>query len=248
MIKNPVTLSIIFPAYNEEERIYTALINTATFAKLNKKMNIEVIVVENGSTDRTYERAIDTALEVARKPIHNIAVRVERSSPGKGSAVRYGMELSKGKHVLITDVDLSTPLMTVHRLLSFIPPADVVIGSRNLPGSTVMGRTKKREITGNAFTALTSFLVPGIKDTQCGFKLLTNGAVKTIGPLLTIDGFAYDVELLYIARRLDYYISEVPVTWINDDRSTVRVIPDSLKMARDLIGIKLNHATGSYKD
>jgi len=247
MIKNPVTLSIIFPAYNEEQRIYTALVKTAQFAVKNNPHNIEVIVVENGSTDRTYARAMDVALGISVKPIHNLAIRIEQSRPGKGSALKYGMYLSKGKNVLLTDVDLSTPLMTLDRMYSYIPPADVVIGSRNLPASAVIGRSKQREVTGKTFSILASLLVPGIKDTQCGFKLLTRKAVETIGPLLTIDGFAFDVELLYIARRLGLDVAEVPVTWIHDPLSTVRVIPDSLKMARDLIRIKLNHATGSYK-
>jgi len=240
-------MSVVFPAYNENARIRKAMFETADYLK-GKKGNYEIIVIENGSSDNTYELAIQTALDIVREPTHNIAIRVDQSDPGKGSALRKGMELSKGTHVLLTDVDLSTPLREMYRLLSYQQNgADISIASRKLGASVVVGRSNDRKFIGSVFNGLTSLLVPGIRDTQCGFKLLSRNAVEMICPLLTIDGFAFDVELLFIARRLGYFIAEVPVYWKHDDNSTVRVVPDSLKMARDIVKIGYNYATGAYK-
>jgi len=247
MITNPVFATIVFPAYNETERIGTALQKTAQFIK-HSRGNWEVIVVENGSTDNTYYKSMDLALDLARENIPNMAIRILQSTPGKGSALRLGMEKSKGEHVLLTDVDLSTPLREVWRLLGERQKGhDVVIGSRNMPTSLVLGRSGDRKFTGRVFNGLTSILTPGIRDTQCGFKILSRTAVNKITPLITIDGFAFDVELLFLARRLGFSISEVGVHWEHDPRSTVRVIPDSLKMARDVARIAVNYASGSYR-
>jgi len=245
---NPVFITIVFPAYNESARICTALWKVANYVKTVRD-NWEVIVVENGSNDDTYETAIDTAIDIAREPIHNIAVRVERSTPGKGSALRYGMALSKGKYVLLSDVDLSTPIREVTRLLGYAirDGRGVVIGSRNMSTSLVLNRGRDRKFIGFLFNKLTSLLVPGIRDTQCGFKLLSREAVESITPFLTIEGFAIDVELLFVARLLGYDIAEVGVQWEHDTRTTVRVIPDSLKMARDLGRIAVNYASGIYR-
>jgi len=247
MITNPVFATIVFPAYNETERIETALRKTAEFIKRSRG-NWEVIVIENGSTDNTYEKTMDIALEIVHEGIPNMAVRLLRSSPGKGSALRLGMEQSRGEHILLTDVDLSTPLREVWRLLGERRKGyDVVIGSRNMPTSLVIGRSADRKITGRVFNGLTSILTPGIRDTQCGFKMLSRNVVKKITPLMIIDGFAFDVELLFLARQLGFSISEVGVHWEHDPRSTVRVVPDSLKMARDVIRIAINYVSGSYR-
>lgn len=243
-------MTIVFPAYNESLRIRNALLKTAEFVKRTKG-NFEVIVVENGSTDNTYEMAIDTTFKITREQnIYNLAVRVEKSTPGKGSALREGMRLSKGKYILLTDVDLSTPLREVYRLLGKVRDgADLAIGSRKLPASIVVGRKADRKFIGSVFGWFTSLLTPGdpIRDTQCGFKLINRDLLETILPLLTIDGFAFDVELIFVARKLGYIIKEVPVYWKHDPHSTVKIIPDSFKMARDLMKIVYNDATGLYR-
>lgn len=241
-------MTIVFPAYNESLRIRTALIKTAEFVKKTKG-NFEVIVVENGSTDNTYGKAIDTALEIVREQnISNLAIRVEKSTPGKGSALREGMRLSTGRYVLLTDVDLSTPLREVYRLLAKNRKgSDLAIASRKLPASIVVGRSPDRKFTGAVFGWFTSLLTPRIRDTQCGFKLINRDPLETILPLLTLDGFAFDVELIFVARRLGYIVKEVPVYWEHDPRSTVKILPDSFKMARDLMKIVYNYATGHYR-
>jgi len=241
-------MTIVFPAYNESLRIKTALLKTAEFIQKTKG-NFEVIVVENGSTDNTYKTALDTALEIVREQdIKNLAMRVEKSNPGKGSALRKGMRLSTGRHVLLTDVDLSTPLREVYRLLAkSIEGSDLVIASRNLPASIVVGRAKDRKFIGSVFGWFASLLTPGIRDTQCGFKLINRDLLEMILPMLTIDGFAFDVELIFVARQLGFTVKEVPVYWEHDPHSTVNVIPDSFKMLRDVMKIVYNHATGHYR-
>jgi len=241
-------MSIVFPAYNEMSRIQNALDQSAEFFKHWSTLNFEIIVVENGSTDNTYHYALELALNIARQPINNVSIRVERSSKGKGSALRLGMELAKGEYILLTDVDLSTPINNVMQLITGTTSgADLVIGSRNMKESVVIGRSANRRLFGNVFGTLARVLTPGITDTQCGFKLLTNKACKAIFPLMTLDGFAFDVELLFIARKLGYYILEVPVLWTHNPESKVNVIPDSLKMARDLVKIISNNALGRYR-
>lgn len=248
-LNNPVLMTIVFPAYNESLRIRTALLKTAEFVRKTKG-NFEVIIVENGSTDNTYKIAVDTAFEIAREQnVGNLAIRVERSTPGKGSALREGMRLSKGKYILLTDVDLSTPLREVYRLLAKNRDGtELTIGSRKLPRSIVVGRKADRKFVGTVFGWLTTLLTPGIRDTQCGFKLINRQLLERILPLLTIDGFAFDVELIFVARQLGYFVKEVPVYWEHDPHSTVKIIPDSFKMARDIIKIAHNHATGLYRD
>lgn len=246
---NPVFMTIVFPAYNEELRIKNALLETANFVK-ETKGNFEVIVVENGSTDDTYNIALDTALEIVREQdIYNLVIRVEKSNPGKGSALREGMRLSTGRHVLLTDVDLSTPLGEVYRLLAnnIDGTADLSIASRKHPASVVVGRSASRKYIGSAFGGLTSLLTPGIRDTQCGFKLINRDALEMVLPLLTIDGFAFDVELIFVAQRLGYAVKEIPVYWKHDPRSTVKMIPDTFKMARDVLKIAYNYTTGKYR-
>lgn len=238
-----ILFTVVFPAYNESSRLRESMLQVADWTK-DKCFNTELIVVENGSTDNTYEIAIDTAFEIARAPYHEIAVLVDRADPGKGSALRHGMRMAKGKYVLLSDVDLSTPIQYTPALLGEMSRNDagIAIGSRNVSGSVVVGRGTDRGIAGSAFHLLTSLLVPGIKDTQCGFKLLSRDALDQIIDHLFVDGFSFDVELLYVARKLGIGIAEVPVYWKHDPRSTVRVVPDSLKMARDLVRIVNHHA------
>jgi len=238
-------MSIVFPAYNEMSRIQNALEQSTEFFKHWSTLNFEIIIVENGSTDNTYQYALDLAHNLGN---NNVSIRVDRSTKGKGSALRLGMELAQGEYILLTDVDLSTPIDNIMRLLNGVASgADVVIGSRNMKESIVVGRSTDRRLAGNVFGTFARILTPGITDTQCGFKLLTNKAYKMIGPLMTLDGFAFDVELLFIARKLGYHIIEVPVLWTHNPESKVNLVADSFKMARDLVKIVSNNVLGRYR-
>jgi len=241
-------LSIIFPAYNEEERIAAAIEKTSQYLRKNpNNPDCELIIVENGSTDNTRSVATAAALDLARDTGNNITIKIERSKPGKGAAIKHGLRLATGKTILITDVDLSTPINEFVTLVThLIGGVDLVIGSRKLPGSKVSGLSGRRRLTSDIFAAMAMPLTPGILDTQCGFKLLTADLAKTIEPLLTLDGFVFDVELIHAAMQQGYKIKEVPVTWVHNDNSTVKIIRDSLRMARDLLKIWVNHARGQY--
>lgn len=241
-------LSIIFPAHNEEKRIAAAIEKTANYLQDNFMCpDCELIIVENGSTDKTKDIATAAALDLARAAERKLTIKLEHSPPGKGAAIRHGLRIATGRIILITDVDLSTPIDEILKLLrEIIGEADLVIGSRKLPGSNVSGLTGRRRLTSDIFTALAMPLTPGIIDTQCGFKMLTIDLANRIEPLLTLDGFAIDVELIHAARENGYNIKEIPVNWIHNNNSTVKIIRDSFRMARDLFIIWVNHARGQY--
>lgn len=239
-------LSVIFPAYNEGVRLPPSLREAAWYFK-DWPEPVEIIVIENGSNDATYDVAVAASLEIARVG-SNLTIRLDHSAPGKGYACRKGIEIADGRYILITDVDLSTPIFETARLIAAIrnDGAALAIGSRKLPRSVVTGLNKRRDLTSKGFTALAGSLTPGIKDTQCGFKMITNEAARWIEPLLTLGGFAWDVELIHVAMQLGYKVLEVPVQWVHDADSRVNIFRDSIKMAGDLIRIRRNSALGRY--
>jgi len=241
-------LSLIFPAYNEAARLPRCLETAVEYFRV-QPWDTEIIVIENGSTDNTYSLALELMLEAARQPYHNLTYKVNRSQPGKGFACREGVKVATGDFILISDVDLSTPLSEVYKLLAAHndTQADFIIGSRRAPGGLVLGRSWDRKLAGWLFSGLVRTLAPGIKDTQCGFKLITSQAANKIRPLMTIGGFSFDVEMIYLARRLGYSVKEIPVNWVHDYDSKVRPITDGANMALEIITIWHNILNGSYK-
>ena len=235
------------PAYNESERIIGAINKVAKFSRLYDGP-VEFIVGNNNSNDNTDALAIEQMLEVMRMGL-TFRGRIERTyRTGKGLAVKKGLLEASGEVVLVTDVDLSTPLSEVPAFMHDVCEEgfDMVIGSRRHPKSLVTGRTLGRALSGIAFSALTSTLVPGIRDTQCGFKMMTRGTALNLAERLTIPGFAYDVELIYLARRFGYSVKERPVIWEHDKKSTVKVFRDSLQMSADIGKIWRNRIRGIY--
>jgi dolichyl-phosphate beta-glucosyltransferase len=229
-------LSVVVPLYNEEKRLYGCMARLISQLRLNL-IPAEIILVCNGCTDRTEELARRYAGQ--HKWIHVLSI-AER---GKGAAVRAGMLTARGKMVYMADVDLSTPakeiyrFMVVHEQFGF----DVVVGSREIDRSKVKA-TFKRRVIGRCFHLLTALLVPGIQDTQCGFKLFSAAAAKDIFSNATVNGLAFDVEALYLARRMGYTIYELPVTWEDNPDSRVNLFTDSLEMLTDVLKIPLSHA------
>lgn len=236
-------LSIIIPAYNEEERIGYTIDSIQQFmlASLRDMENLgkfidsyELIVVDDGSNDKT--------VDIAQKR----GAKVLKQSPnqGKGAAVKRGMLEASGEYRLFSDADLSTP---IHELLPLMQKVDegfdIAIGSRGLD----YGKIKKhqpiyRELMGKTFNKIVRFFaVSGISDTQCGFKLFKAKAAEQIFGYSRINGFGFDVELLYLADRLGFKIAEVPVEWHNDERSKVNPILDPLKMLRDTLQLRAIH-------
>ncbi len=193
-------------------------------------------MVDDGSTDRT--------LEIARGYGDKVKAVSLGANYGKGAAVRKGMLEAKGELRLFTDADLSTPIEEVEKLIEKINEgADICIGSRALDRSLIKERQPfYREYMGRIFNKFVQiFAFKGISDTQCGFKLFVKKAAETIFPSAVIDGFSFDVEILYLAKKNGLKIAQVPVVWINDKRSTVNPIVDSAKMFLELLKIKKIH-------
>lgn len=232
-------LSIIIPAYNEESRIGDSLLKLHSFL-LTKNYDYEIILVDDGSNDNTIAEAGKSALakEGRLKIIRN------GRNKGKGFSVRNGIMNSRGRYILFSDADLSTPIEEADNLFYYIKQGyDIVIGSRAVKGSNVkIHQVWYREIMGKTFNLFVkSSLIKEFNDTQCGFKLFKGDIARGIAVLMKIDGFCFDVEMLYLANLKGYRIKEAPVTWYNSPKSKVRPFIDSFKMLTELIFIKNIH-------
>lgn len=232
-------LSIVIPAYNEEGRLEPTLDRVGAWLD-EVGRDAEVLVVDDGSTDGTSDLVRARAQSDPR--VRLVGGSVNR---GKGFSVGHGVEQARGEKILFSDADLSTPIEELVKLEEALERAgaQVAIGSRAKAGATLERRQPwYREGMGRAFNLLVQVLVfPGIRDTQCGFKLFTEEAARALFAHRRIDGFAFDVELLYIARRLEIPIVEVPVRWANDEASRVDPVRDSLKMFRDILRVRALH-------
>jgi dolichyl-phosphate beta-glucosyltransferase len=240
-----VYLSIVIPAYNEENRIGATLRRILNYLN-GQSYEGEVLVVVDGSQDRT----IEVVREFAEKSA-NIRVLNNGFNRGKGFAVRRGMLESRGAFLLFSDADLSTPIEEVERLLMYLQNGyDVAIASRGLPVADIRVRQPWwRQLMGRIFNRFVQALVlPGIRDSQCGFKCFPRKVARRVFSRQRIDRFGFDVEVLWIARRLGYRIAEIPVTWINDPLSKVHPIRDSFWMLVDLIRIWYSSWGSSYEE
>lgn len=234
------SLSVVIPAYNEGQRINSSVETILNYLK-NKKIKFEIIVVDDGSKDNTVGIV---------KGIKDKRVRIIKNGRnyGKGYSVRNGVLHSKYKYVLFSDADLSTPINMLDRFIKYLDDYDIVIGSRALRDSDVQIKQPfYREFMGKTFNKIVRLLtVRGIKDTQCGFKLFKSDIAKKIFERAILDGFGFDVEILYIAKLSGIKIAEVPVVWRNSGLSKVRPIKDTVRMFRDLFRIKVNKINGRY--
>lgn len=237
------TLSVIIPVFNEERRIGGTI--EAIHAHLVRAgIDYEAIAADDGCEDRT--AAVVLQLGEAGFPVRFLPAAKHR---GKGAAIRRGAMASRGDLVLITDADLSTPISEFDRLLQELRRgADIAIGSRGLSSSQLVVRQPIfRELSGRAFNLLVrTLLLPGIWDTQCGFKLMRGSTARGLFRECRIDGFAYDVELLAFAVRAGCRVAEVPVSWAHNADSRVSVGRDALGMFRDLLRITVRTWTGRY--
>lgn len=234
-----IYLSIIIPAYNEENRIGPTLSGIYNFLK-NKNYDYEVILVDDGSIDKTVVTAQGSEFAKANK------LKIIRNgiNKGKGFSIKNGILNSNGQFILFTDADLSTPMEEADKLFNYIEKGyDIVIGSRSISGSDVkVHQPFYREKMGRIFNFLVSILLmSGFNDTQCGFKLFKGSIARELGRELTINGFCFDVEMLYLAKRKGRKIAEVGIVWENSPQSKVLVINSSLSMFLDLFKIKKRH-------
>lgn len=238
-------LTIVIPAYNEAARIGGSLVEVLRFVA-GYPGGADVIVVDDGSTDATV-RVVEEHLRSGNSVLKLIRHPVNR---GKGAAVRSGFEVAAGGIVLFTDADLSAPMSEAPRLIDLIAAdaCDIAIGSRAIDPSLIhvnqtwlrrtMGRTFNRMV--RVWTGLT------IRDTQCGFKAFRREAVAPIFAAQRLHGFAFDVELLYLAAVRGLRIKEVPVTWNHVADSRVSLLTDSAAMLFELIRLRVNHSRGLY--
>jgi glycosyltransferase involved in cell wall biosynthesis len=240
-----VKLSFVIPAYNESRRIGPTL-EAAVAYLAGAGMEGEVVVVDDGSQD-------DTAAVVARFAASHPQVRPLRNgrNHGKGYTVRRGALEAQGEVVLFSDADGSTPVGEASKLLAALEEggADVAIGSRALPDSDLaLPQPWPRRLMGWAFRNLVRLIVlRGFRDTQCGFKAFRREAAREIFRRQTLEGFAFDVELLFIARRLGYRVAEVPVRWLDSTESRVRLGHHGLRMLMDLFRIRYRALRGAYR-
>jgi dolichyl-phosphate beta-glucosyltransferase len=237
----PVHLSIIIPAHNEEQRLPATLECVLTYLG-GQPYTWDVWVVDSGSTDRT--AAIATTLAEKHSQVHV----VREARPGKGLAVRRGMLAAPGDFRFICDADLSMPIEQIAR---FLPPAledvDIAIASREAEGAARFNEPFHRHLIGRVFNTLVRVLaVPHIQDTQCGFKCLSAGAAEDLFQRIQLEGWTFDVELLYLAQRRGFTIVEVPIDWTHIPGSRVHLLRDSAAMFLDLFRIRYNGLRGVY--
>ena len=235
----PFSVSVIVPCYNEARGIAASL--TALDRYLSNTYRYEIIAVDDGSTD-------DTAAELTRvsDAMSSLKITSNGENRGKGYSVRSGVGLATMEVVLFTDADLSTPVEEIGRALEILSSRDydVVIGSRTLPGANIEIRQPPYRVLMGRVFAFVIHTVLGLKDlsdTQCGFKVFKKDAAKDIFARQTLDRFAFDVEILFLAQQLGYRVYEMPVTWRNRKESTVHPLRDALRMFRDVLAIKRRH-------
>ena len=233
----PKSISIVIAAYNEERRIIPSLFKIKEYC--NKQgIDYEIFVVDDGSTDSTHKIAKDLIKDIpCLKVISYVA------NKGKGYALRQGVLASRGDVILVTDADLSTPIEELSKLLPLIHnhKCDVAIGSRALALSEIIKKQPWwRQSMGRFFNKLVKTLIlEDFSDTQCGFKLFRGDIARSLFKEAKINRFAYDVEILAIARKKGRTILEVPIRWINSPESKVNPVQDSLQMFRDLLKIRM---------
>lgn len=236
-------LSIVVPAYNEAKRLPGTLPRMIEYAQRLGEP-VEIVIVDDGSTDGT--AGIADALGAK---CGFVTVLQAAEGRGKGAAVRRGMLEARLGHVLFTDADLSTPIEEGAKLRAALAAgADVAIGSRRLVGSDIqVHQPWLREMAGRAFSGIVSLLLlPGIHDSQCGFKAFRRSAARALFGRQRLDGFGFDAEVLWLARQLGYRVAEIPIVWRDDRRSSVRLVRDSGGMLLDLGRIRLNGWAGRY--
>ena len=237
----PPFLSIVIPAHNEESRLPRTL--GQIFAFLEKQSySSEVVIVENFSSDRTLEIAQEFAA------LHSNLIVIHEEARGKGNAVRRGMLGAHGEYRFICDADLSMP---IDEIIKFVPPQladfDIAIGSREAKGAVRHDEPLYRHLGGRVVNfMIRALILPGLNDTQCGFKCFRAEVTESIFRQQTLTGWSFDIEVLYLARKKKLRIREIPIHWHFDADSKVRAVRDALRMFGDIFRIHANAWLGKY--
>ncbi len=244
ILEKPPLLSLVIPAYNEAapDRLPQSLNEIIAFVQA-QDFDIEVVVVNNNSTDDTL------AIASAAAEDHKFIRAMTEPTQGKGAAVRAGMLAASGQYLFICDADLSMP---IEEVLKFLPSElgeyDIAIASREAAGSRRVGEPEIRHIMGRIFNFIVKVVaIHSLNDTQCGFKCFRRDIALDLFPYQTIDGWAFDVELLFIAQKRGYSIIEIPITWIYKDHSKIKPLRDSFNMVLETLRIRRNGWRGLYE-
>lgn len=242
--KQPL-FSLVIPAYNEAapDRLPQSLKDIVAFVEA-QDFETEVVIVNNNSTDNTLQIAEEAASQ------YPFIRAITETTQGKGAAVRAGMMEATGEYLFICDADLSMPIAEA---LKFLPPHveayDIAIASRELPGSKRVGEPEIRHIMGRVFNFIVRVVaVHSLQDTQCGFKCFRRDIAMELFPMQTINGWAFDVELLFIAQQRNYKIIEIPITWIYKQHSKINPLRDSINMFVETLRIRRNGWRGLYDE
>jgi glycosyltransferase involved in cell wall biosynthesis len=238
-----MTLTVVIPAFNEARQLPATLAQLTAFLE-QRSWSWEIRVVDDGSTDGTAEVVRSVSQRDARVVVQREPHR------GKGGAVKAGMLAATGDYRFLCDADLSMP---PHELDRFLPPAldgvDIAIGSREGVGARRVGEPWRRHVTGRVFNFVIRRLVlDGIADTQCGFKMFTARAVDAVFPHTTLDGWAFDVEVLAIARARGLRVVEVPIEWHYRSTSRLSIARDASAMLRDVLAVRSRLRRGRLTD
>lgn len=230
---SPLSVAIVIPAYNEENRLPATLDDVLGYLQ-QTPWDWCVRVVDDGSLDGT------AAVAERFQSAHPRVVLQREPHGGKGAAVKAGLLAAKAEYRFICDADLSMPIREVAR---FLPPhvteADIAIATREGAGARRVGEPLRRHLVGRMFNALVQrLLLPGLEDTQCGFKMFTARAVDQVFPFVTVDGWSFDIEALYLARRQGLRIVEVPIEWHYRAESRLNVLRDGPAMFAELLDIR----------
>ncbi len=238
-----VDLSIILPAYNEALRLVATLHELGEFLA-RRTGSSEIVLVDDGSTDGTFELARGIASELG-VPMHGVRYAENR---GKGHALKVGFAVARGDRLLSTDCDLSTPLAEVDPFLAAIDEGyDLAIGSRKMAGAEIRRHQPwLRENLGRLFTQIVRWTIADVTDVTCGFKAYRGDVGRDLFSRLRIDAWAFDAEMLLLARKDGYRLRELPVRWAHRDGSKVNLWRDVIGSAADLLRIHWSHLRGRY--
>ena len=233
--------SIVIPAFNEEGRIGATLERTLAYFAERPECRVEVLVVDDGSTDGT-ANLVASWQERSR----HVRLLSHDRNMGKGWAVRTGMLAADGEYVLFMDADGSTDIAEIEKLSQALDGgADIAIGSRDTAGSDILKHQPMlREALGKLFNRVVQVLaIPRIGDSQCGFKLFPNSAIEPLFNRQTVRGWSFDVEILFLAQKMKFKIAEVPVEWTDFPGSKVNPVRDAFKTVWELLKLRLVHQT-----
>jgi len=238
-----IYLSVVIPAYNEEKRLPPTLKEVVEYLK-KQNFSWEVLVVNDGSSDNTAKVVAEFA-----QSHPNVRLIDNKTNQGKGAVVKQGMLEAKGEWRLFMDADNSTPISEVEELWPFIKDYEVIIGSRYVQGSKITEKQPfiRRFISRAGNILIQLLILPGIQDTQCGFKMFSQKATETVFPKQRFMRWSFDMEILAIAKRAGFKIKEVPVVWRNAPQSKLKAVKAALRTLKDLLLIKWNLLTGKYR-